>query len=661
MEALLDYLTNHAALAYCAVFLGAFLEAAAVIGTAIPGSSTVFVGGLLVGAGVLDVWLCAGIAIFGAVLGDGFSYELGHRYRERIYTLWPISLFPGFLRRGADFVHQHGAWSIFLGRFAAPVRAIVPVIAGISNISRARFYAWNVVSALAWVAAHLIPGVVLGASIQLAGAMSSRLLALVLVILLLLWIAYAAIRTLLSSAQHRWRALSDRLLRWAGRHSGLIPRYLRSLLDPQNPEAASLLLSAMLLLAAAWGFFAILDNVVSNEALVQFDRAAYSLAQGLRSASVDRFFVAITELGDTTVSLAVSIAVLLYLLWQRSWRTAMYWTAAVAFAECAVAALKHTLARARPTAGLETYSFPSGHATLSLVVYGFLAYLLLRKQKRAIKIGAGIVLGALVGLVSLSRIYLGVHWFSDVLAGLALGLSWILLLSIAYSHHVHGESIRPLPLTVVVAATFAMSGLFEVSRLHKTDIARYAYAPRSAVLTLDKWLAQDWQLLPARRLELDGDADEPFSIQWADSEQQINEALRHAGWDAPMKWSAMSAMYFLAPKSQIADLPVLPKLNEGQSQSMAFQKRDGPDRRLVLRLWRTPYLVAFPGPALPRLLWLGTVEVERVVRRRSVLSLADVDADPRAAIEEVAAAANQIRVVHRASSGRSVLLVYRSP
>jgi undecaprenyl-diphosphatase len=660
MEALLDYLANHAALAYCAVFLGAFLEAAAVIGTAIPGSSIVFVGGLLVGAGVLDARLCAGIAVFGAVLGDGFSYELGHRYRERIYALWPISRFPRLLQRGADFVHRHGAWSIFLGRFAAPVRAIVPVIAGISTMSRARFYSWNVVSAVAWVAAHLVPGVLLGASIQLAGAVSSRLLALILVVLLVLWIAYAAIGTLLGSARHRWRALSDRLLRWAGTHSGPIAQYLRSLLDPRKPEAASLLLSAILLLAAAWGFFAILDNVVSNEALVQFDRVAYSLAQGLRSASVDRFFVAITEIGDTTVCLAVSSAVLLYLLWRKCWRTAMYWTAAVAFAECSVAVLKHILARARPSSALDSFSFPSGHATLSLVVYGFLGYLLLRNQPRAIKLGAGIVIGAFVGLVSLSRIYLGVHWFSDVLAGLALGLSGILLLSIAYSHHVHGESIRPLPLALVAVAAFAVSGWFEVNRLHQTDIARYAYAPRSVVLTLDRWLAQDWQLLPARRLELDGDDDEPFSVQWADSEAQIAEALGRAGWEAPMKWSAMKAVYFLAPKSQIAELPVLPKLSEGQSQSLAFQKIEGPDRRLVLRLWRTPYRVAYPGAAAPSPLWLGTVEVERVVRRRSVLSLADVDADPRAAIDEVAAAANEIRRVPRASPGRSVLLVYRA-
>jgi undecaprenyl-diphosphatase len=658
VESLLNYLTNHAGLAYVAVFLAAFLEAVAVIGTVIPGGAIVFLGGLLIGAGVLDVRLCAGIVILGAILGDGFSYELGHRYRERIYGLWPISRFPGLLQLGADFVHRHGAWSIFLGRFASPVRAIVPVMAGISNMRRARFYAWNIVSAVAWAAAHLVPGVLLGASMQLAGAVSSRLLALILVLLLLVWAAYAAIRALLGSARNRWRAASDGLLRWADARSGLVPRYLRSLLDPQKPEAPSLLLSAFVLLASAWVFFAVLDSVVSNEALVQFDRAAYYLAQGLRSPDADRFFIAITELGDTGVALAVSIAVLAYLLWRKSWRTAMYWTAAVAFAQCTIAALKLILARARPSLALETYSFPSGHATLSLVIYGFLAYLLVRKQARPVQIGAGMAVGAFVGLVSLSRIYLGVHWFSDVLAGLALGSSWIVLLSIAYSRHVRGEVLRPSRLAVVAAAAFAVAGFLETSRLHDTDLARYAYRPRSVVLALENWRARDWQLLPAQRLELDGDADEPFSIQWAGSAEDIGQAAERAGWSAPEKWSAASAMHFLVPDEQIANLPVLPKLNEGQPQTLAFQKVDGPDRRLVLRLWRTQYSIALSdGASKP--LWLGALEVERVVRRRSVLYFADEDADPRAAADELAAASGRMQVASRASPGRPpVVLIY---
>ena len=120
-------------------------------------------------------------------------------------------------------------------------------------------------------------------------------------------------------------------------------------------------------------------------------------------------------------------------------------------------------------------------------------------------------------------------------------------------------------------------------------------------------------------------------------------------------------MHFLVPKEQIASLPVLPKLHEGQPQALAFQKVDGPDRRLVLRVWRTHYFIAFSNaPSKP--LWLGTLEAERVVRRRSVLSLADEDADPRAAVDEFAAASDRIRAANRAAPGRPpVVLIYQWP
>jgi undecaprenyl-diphosphatase len=135
--------------------------------------------------------------------------------------------------------------------------------------------------------------------------------------------------------------------------------------------------------------------------------------------------------------------------------------------------------------------------------------------------------------------------------------------------------------------------------------------------------------------------------------------VSRAGWNAPAKWSGTSAMHFLAPREPITSLPVLPKLNEGQPQTLAFQKVDGADRRLVLRLWRTQYSIALSDEAPSMPLWLGALEAERVVRRRSVLSIADEDVDPRAAVDELAAASGRIRIAIRASPGRSpVVLIY---
>ena len=118
------------------------------------------------------------------------------------------------------------------------------------------------------------------------------------------------------------------------------------------------------------------------------DRALRSLQQ-LRSDDADRVMVAITGFGSVGVLLPLLVAVLGWLLWRRCWRTAGYWVGTAAFAELLVQVLKLTIGRHRPAlpyAGTERYSFPSGHATVSVVVLGMLAFLLARGQPRAWRI-----------------------------------------------------------------------------------------------------------------------------------------------------------------------------------------------------------------------------------------------------------------------------------
>jgi len=82
VQGLIDFLSQHPALALGVVFAAALLESVAVIGTVIPGSSVVFAAGILIGLQALDLWGVAEVAVIGAVLGDGFSYWLGHRYQS---------------------------------------------------------------------------------------------------------------------------------------------------------------------------------------------------------------------------------------------------------------------------------------------------------------------------------------------------------------------------------------------------------------------------------------------------------------------------------------------------------------------------------------------------------------------------------------------------
>ena len=194
MQALIEALSQHPTLALGAVFAGALLESVAVVGFVVPGSLMVFGGGVLIGLQVLGPGWTALAAIAGAALGDGFNYWLGRHYQDRLRHVWPLRNYPELLDRGQAYFVQNGGKSVFLGRFIGPLRAIVPVVAGMSNMSVLRFTVLNILSAVAWAVTHLLPGALFGASLQLAGAVSSRLLALLAGLVLAVWMTTVLLR-----------------------------------------------------------------------------------------------------------------------------------------------------------------------------------------------------------------------------------------------------------------------------------------------------------------------------------------------------------------------------------------------------------------------------------------------------------------------------------
>src|SRR3990172_10904890 len=138
------------------------------------------------------------------------------------------------------------------------------------------------------------------------------------------------------------------MVAWARPRTGVLPRVILSLLDPARPESLGLLMAAVMLLGGAWMFLGILEDVVSSDPLVQFDRVVFTALQKLRTGPVDAVMIAATELGSAMVAIPVIAALSVVLAWKRCWRTLAYWLTAVGFAQALVWILKMTLARARP-------------------------------------------------------------------------------------------------------------------------------------------------------------------------------------------------------------------------------------------------------------------------------------------------------------------------
>lgn len=280
------------------------------------------------------------------------------------------------------------------------------------------------------------------------------------------------------------------VLHWSASVAAHLPAEARKIRPLRRKEIVTWLLSAdspkwfllaaaVLVVGGAWLFFGVLEDVISHDPLVDVDVFMFDLLQPLRTPAMDSVMIAVTELGDAQVLLPVFFVALAWLFAHRLWLTAGYWLAAIGVADMLAEVLKLALHRQRPGAfygGFEQFSFPSGHATMSVVLYGFLAFLLCRGARPGLRKVVIALTATLIGLIALSRLYLGVHWLSDVLGGASFGVAWIAALAIAYEYQSH-EQLRAEKLAALMLATLIIAGGAHIALSHDAD--RLRYAPKS--------------------------------------------------------------------------------------------------------------------------------------------------------------------------------------
>lgn len=258
------------------------------------------------------------------------------------------------------------------------------------------------------------------------------------------------------------------------------PRFLARLWSPFQPEWRWVVMLGLCLIAGAWVFFDILEDLLTPSSLVAGDTAFFHALQALRSPARDRLMIFITETGDAGVVIALALAAGLWLIHRKAWRALLYGAAAVAGGSLINTAIKAALHRPRPyelySPGWSAFSFPSGHSTTNAVLYGFLVILLIRTLQPVwrIPVAAGAVI--LVGLIAFSRLYLGAHWLSDVAGGLGFGTAWTAALGLFYYRRPSAD-IAPDRLLLVVAVAWIAASAINIGLVHNEDLIRYAQTP----------------------------------------------------------------------------------------------------------------------------------------------------------------------------------------
>ena len=486
---LVAFIAAYPHLAYAAILLLALSESLPAIGVFIPGTAAILAVSALVPSGVVKLWPLLGAATIGAIIGDGLSFWIGYRYHHEILERWPLNRHPELIARSKEFFARHGDMSVFIARFTPGVRAFVPLIAGTLRMPAQRFYAANILSALVWAPSHILPAVFVGAAFGLFGAAAKPLAILAVLAVIVIWTAIRLVRLVLRHGPPLLSRLSAWLRVQAAAGDSRWHRMVLDLLDPTRPDARVVTLLALVLAGSAWLFFGILEDIVSGDPLVRVDTAIYQALQDLRTGPGDAIMLVITELGDTVVVLAITVAVSLWLLWQRNWRSAAYWLGAVGGASALNTAIKVALHRPRPTellySGWSAFSFPSGHSTVNLVLYGFLAFLIGRELRATWRLPVVLVMLSMALLIAFSRLYLGAHWFSDVVGGLAFGTAWLTILVFFYLRK-ETRPVGAVGLIVVAGLALGLTGGWNVSRHHGLDMQRYA----RKISGLDKGMAQ---------------------------------------------------------------------------------------------------------------------------------------------------------------------------
>lgn len=444
MQTFLDFFTQAAGQwGLWIVFLVTFLETSAMVGLLVPGEVTVLLAGGLAARGVLDIGELMVAVSVAAVLGDNVGYWIGRRL-GRDFLLRHGRLFrikPEHLDRADGYFRRHGGKTVLFGRWIGFLRSLAPFVAGSTHMRYGRFFFYDLAGAVSWAVGSCALGYAFGESYTLVDQWLGRISLFLLLLAVLavgLWFLgrwlWRHRELLLSPATDLAdRVLERRVVRgFRRRFASQIAWFFRRL---SSREAYGLTLTMGLVLAAlfAWLFAVLFEGVLMREPITQFDRMVAVALNERAYPLFTQVMEVVTFFGGGVWAAAVSVAGVAILTWRKMWRDVLVLLTSVTGAGLLVTALKVLVQRPRPDfiepliqAG--GYSFPSGHATTSTALYFTLALLASGWVKRW-EMRIYILLGglALIAVIGFSRLYLGVHYLSDVLAGFALGAFWVTL------------------------------------------------------------------------------------------------------------------------------------------------------------------------------------------------------------------------------------------
>jgi undecaprenyl-diphosphatase len=387
---------------YVVILLAALFEATPLFGLFIPGMIVVIIGGFMVKLGILNIWVTIVVAAAGAISGDLAGYFLGKEYGVSFLEKYG----KYFLFRRKQFeqtkaiMNHHTGKALIIGRFNSLTRSFAPFVAGSMNTSFSKFLLFNIVGGVVWSVAFVLTGFVFGQSYEAVARYVGKFLTVAIV-------------------------------------AGIGIVYLYRFIDKRKHIFRKYHLYVLSLnVLSLYVFSKMVEDVIDMESIAKLDVWLNQKIILLWSSPLNEIMIFITNIASPLNLFLFSVLLFILLIVKKKWYHLLLLVFGMAGGAIFELLVKFLMQRERPVNALidaSGYSFPSTHAAMAVIFFSIVLYAFkddIRNKIVRVLFVSGMT--TTVILVGLSRVYLNVHWLSDVIAGFALGIFWLTLLVLVF-------------------------------------------------------------------------------------------------------------------------------------------------------------------------------------------------------------------------------------
>ncbi len=415
--------------------------------------------------------------------------------------------------------------------------------------------------------------------------------------------------------------------------------FVKKRLTPDEKFGLGLTIGTLVFSVFIYLFLKTLSGFFAQEVWVMTDLRVLNIVKEFRTPVVSEIMIFITSFAKKEVVIvgAIAVSILLYLL--KRWYYALSLVFSISCGEIFTYILKNMIARPRPPLDLallqeKTFSFPSGHAFVAVSFYGMLCYFAFRGlKKKKLRIPVLLLLTTLILSIGLSRIYLGVHWPSDVLAGLVSGVAWI---SVVITFIEIRRKIRPRPksridlsdfrikITALILLLFWISSVLLFYSIKSEEKQEFGKAQKREVVGVSEayFLENHFLGLPRVSETISGKPMEPVHIIVIGSKDDLFDAFSNIGWfscdplnretlQKIIKATIFNAAY---PKA-----PGVPSLWNATPNKISFEKpteANSVKERHHIHFWDTGYFIEERGKEDGRV-WFATAHFDMTISMKS--------------------------------------------